>query len=388
MKKISIISILSVLVLPAFAQTEAKDLYGDPANIQSATTPNANTSQVVEVQPNAQQIKEQPVESKEIIEQKIEEQKIIEQKTEEPKVTEKKIEEKKTVKQTKKISQAKEEMIEVQKEPQIDTFHVKEQKFEPKSASNPNARFPNGLQFGLGVSPTSGLNAFVGYNNKKFDSFWWKRFGVRFDFATYSPIKNTLNRKINNAIGDEGIEIDDNLKVNNVAINAKHIGALVDFYPFGDTWFLGGLRVSGGYMTGNLDMNADIVGTKKIGEIEFELGGRKYKYDGNEMRGKASVNWKYSGPYLGTGFDLGIFRGFKLFLDAGVVFTDNNAKVDLDVPLDGLKDITSNPVGDTISGAIKTEYDKAKTKALKEAQDELDKVNYYPLVKLGFMYRF
>jgi len=380
------ISILSVLVFPVFAQTDAKDLYGDPANIKQATTPSANASQVAEPQPDAQQIKEQPVNSKEITEQKIEEQKITEQTTEEPKVEKKKVEEKKTVKQTEKTVQAKEK--EVQQEQQIDASKVQEQKFETKTASNPNAKFPNGLQFGLGVSPTSGLNAFVGYNNKKFDSFWWKRFGIRLDFATYSPIKNRLNRSINNTIGNDGIKIDDNLKINNVAINAKHVGALVDFYPFGDTWFLGGLRVSGGYMTGNLDLNADILGTKKVGEIEFELGGRKYKYDGDTMRGKSNVNWKYSGPYLGTGFDLGIFRGFKLYLDAGVVFSDNHAKVNLDVPItNDLKDITSG-TPQAITGAIEAKFEEAKAKALAEAQNELDKVNYYPIVKLGFMYRF
>ena len=256
-----------------------------------------------------------------------------------------------------------------------------------KKYSNPATKFPHGLQLGLGVSPTSGLNAFVGYNNKNFDSFWAKRFGVRLDFATYSPIKNKLNREINDSIGNDGIKIDDNLKVNNVNINAKHIGALVDFYPFGNTWFLGGLRVSGGYMTGNLDLNADILGTKKIGEIEFELGGRKYKYDGNEMRGKTSVNWKYSGPYLGTGFDLGIFRGFKLYMDAGVVFSSKKADVNLNVPTDGLKDITSGTPAD-ITGAIETKFEEAKAKALKEAQDEMDKTDVFPIVKVGFMYRF
>jgi hypothetical protein len=376
MKKISIVSILSVLVLPAFAQTDVKHLYGDPANIKQNITPNADLQQVAEPQPEAQQIKEQAVNSKEITEEKIEE----------TKVEEKHVEEQKTEKQTKKTSQSKEKQQEVQEEQLSNTSKVEKQKFETKS--NPDAKFPKGLQFGLGVSPTSGLNAFIGYNNKKFDSFWWKRFGFRLDFATYSPIKNKLNREINDTIGNDGIKIDDNLKVNNVNLNAKHIGAFVDFYPFGDTWFLGGWRISGGYMTGNMDLNADIVGTKKVGEIEFELGGRKYKYDGDSMRGKSNVNWKYSGPYLGTGFDLGIFRGFKLYLDAGVVFADKNAKVNLDVPITSdLKDITSGAPQD-ISGAIETKFEEAKAKALAEAQDELDKVDYYPIVKLGFMYRF
>ena len=358
------ISILSVLIIPAFAETETKDLYGDPANIQQAVAPKADA------QPAAQQAKEQSVDSKEVIE-------------------EKKIEEKKIEKQIKKSAQAKEKQTKVQEEEQqLQPRKTEEQKFESKTFSNPDTKFPHGLQLGIGVSPTSGLNAFVGYNNKNFDSFWWKRLGFRLDFATYSPIKSTLNNRINDSIGDDGIKIDDNLKVNNVDINAKHIAALIDFYPFGDTWFLGGLRVSGGYMTGDLDLNADIRGTKKLNEIEFELGGRKYKYDGSEMRGKSNVNWKYSGPYLGAGFDLGIFRGLKLYFDAGVVFTDNHAKINLDVPITSdLKDITSGAPQE-ITGVIETEFEEAKAKATADAQSELNKVDYFPIVKLGLMYRF
>lgn len=390
MKKISIISILSVLIVPAFAQPEAKDLYGDPANIQQAVAPKtdvqpmAEQQPVAETQPVAEQVKEQPVDSKEIKEAATEPAEVKEQKIEEKKVE--KTEEKKAKKQKSKKSQVKEKKTEVQEEQPVNE-KIEEQKIETKTTSNPNAKFPNGLQFGLGVSPTSGLNAFVGYNNKKFDSFWWKRFGVRLDFATYSPIKNRLNRSINSSIGDDGIKIDDNLKVNNVNINAKHFGALVDFYPFGDTWFLGGLRVSGGYMSGNMNLNADIKGKFDGTDIEFEIGGKKYSYSGKDMLGKANVNWKYSGPYLGTGFDLGIFRGFKLYMDAGVVFADNHAKADLNVPLDGLKDVASGlPVEG--NAALEEIYENAKAKALADAQKEMDKVNYFPIVKLGFMYRF
>jgi len=380
MKKISVVSILSVLILPAFAQTSVKDLYGDPANIKSGATQKVIAPQTTEQQQIIQPVNEQQNTPKEITEQKTQEQKLNEQKAEENKVK----------KQKAKTSQVKEKQTEVQqiKEQQVEPKKTEEKKQAIKTASNPKARFPYGLQLGAGVSPTSGLNAFIGYNNKNLDSFWWKRFGVRLDFATYSPIKNRLNRSINNTIGDDGIKIDDNLKVNNVNINAKHVGALIDFYPFGNTWFLGGLRVSGGYMTGNIDLNADIVGTKKLGEIEFELGGRKYRYDEDTMRGKSNVNWKYSGPYLGTGFDLGIYRGLKLYFDAGVVFSGNNARVNLDVPVTSdLKDIT-NGAPQEITGAIATQFEEAKAKAIKEAQDELDKVDYYPIVKLGFMYRF
>jgi hypothetical protein len=261
-------------------------------------------------------------------------------------------------------------------------------------SSNPKIRFPHGLQLGLGVSPTSGLNAFVGYNNKNFDSFWAKRFGVRLDFATYSPIKNRLNTKINDAVGTDGVKIGDSLKVDDFALNARHIGALVDFYPFGNTWFLGGWRISGGYMTGKLDFDAGVYGTRKIDKVEFELDGKKYTYEGDKVQGKASLDWKYSGPYLGTGFDLGLFYGFKIYFDAGVVFADKSAKINLDIPTNGLRDANGTEIlqpDESTPQEIKDAYNTfmaAKDNTLKEAQDELDKYPYYPIVKLGFMYRF
>ena len=248
--------------------------------------------------------------------------------------------------------------------------------------ANSNTRFPRGLQIGFGVSPTSGLNGFIGYNNKKFDSFWAKRFGVRFDFASYSPIKNRLNREINDAIGDDGVKIDDGLKIDNMTLNAKHYGALVDFYPFGDTWFFGGWRISGGYVAGNLNLNADVHGKSEDGKVKFELGGEKYYYLGNEMLATAGTCWKYNGPYAGTGFDLGLLFGFKIYVDAGVVFTGKTAQLDLNVPLEGLKHVSDD------TDVSQSELDSAVAKTLKDAQQEINKYPYYPIVKVGFMYRF
>lgn len=284
--------------------------------------------------------------------------------------------------ETSKMSEPEKIQPTAQNEQVSDKQSDKQSAYETASSSNPKVRFPHGLQFGVGVSATSGLNGFVGYNNKNFDSFWAKRFGIRFDLASYSPIKNKLNRRINDAINNKGVEIDDNLEIMNIALSGKHIGAMIDFYPFGNTWFLGGLRVSGGYMAGNLDVNSDIFGISENGKIKFELGDGKFYYDGYEMQGKAKFDWKYRGPYLGTGFDLGLFLGFKIYMDAGVVFADKTAKVDLDVPLKGLKHQSDG------SAVTQSELDTAKAQALYDAQKELDKYPYYPMVKLGFMYRF
>ena len=256
------------------------------------------------------------------------------------------------------------------------------------------------MQIGLGVSPTTGLNMFVGYNNKNFDSFWAKRFGIRFDFASTSPVKSMINRGVDNYMGDDGYELNDELSIIDGVIKATHMGAMVDFYPFGDTWFLGGWRITGGYMFGSLDIDADLKGSVDglpPGKIEFEFGGTKYRYLGNEVYGTATANWKFHGPYAGTGFDIGLFWGFKIYMAAGVVFTNKAAELDLNVDVNNLQYYDTN-INDWVNfSSISNptdyqdkvdEFNDRKDKELKDAQDELNKYKFYPLIKLGFMYRF
>lgn len=263
--------------------------------------------------------------------------------------------------------------------------------------SNPKIRFPHGVQLGVGISPTSGLNGFIGYNNKNFDSFWAKRFGIRFDFASTKPLKSLINKGIDKYMGDDGIEINDEISIVDGAIKANHYGALVDFYPFGNTWFLGGWRVSGGYMFGNLDVDANLKGTVDglpSGTAEFEFDGTKYRYLGSDVYGTATADWKFHGPYAGTGFDLGLFAGLKIFMDAGVVFTNKAAELDLNVDVNNLQYYDSvggtwnNFAGDPNYNNLVADFNARKDAELQDAQDELDKYKFYPMVKIGFMYRF
>ncbi len=255
---------------------------------------------------------------------------------------------------------------------------------------NPDIKFPHGLQLGVGISVTSGLNGFVGYANKNFDSFWLKRLGFRADFATTTPLKSMINSGIDGLMGDEGIDIGDGLTIKDGAIEGHHFAALVDFYPFGNTWFLGGIRITGGYYFGNLELSANLTG-KVDGlpdsEFAFSLEGVDYKYIGNEVHGTAKADWNYSGPYLGAGFDLGIIAGFKIYMDAGVVFTNKTAQLGLDLPTENLQKWNGMDWEAVDLNGIK-EFEQAKQEALSDAQDELDKLKFYPMVKIGFMYRF
>ena len=246
--------------------------------------------------------------------------------------------------------------------------------------------FPHGIQVGAGVSATGGLNGFIGYANKEFDSFWAKRFGVRFDFATTKPIQSLIDDGIDTVMGDDGIDIGDNLTIANGKLDAQHFAALVDFYPFGDSWLLGGWRITGGYAFGDMDMSANVAGVfdGPSERYEFELSGHKYAYLGNSVHGTADLDWKYRGPYLGTGVDIGLFAGLKIYVDAGVVFTNKSAELSLDIPTDNLQQYN----GATWEAVDVPELNAVIADTLSDAQSELDDLKFYPMVKLGFMYRF
>ena len=266
---------------------------------------------------------------------------------------------------------------------------LKQEYIDAKKAAESEHGFLHGLQIGVGASATSGLNGFVGYVNKDFDSFWAKRFGVRLDFATTKPIKSLINDGIDSIV-DDGIDIADNLTITDGKIEASHYAALLDFYPFGDTWLLGGWRITGGYAFGDMNMAANIAGVLDVpsGRYEFDLAGQKYAYTGNSVRGTAELDWEYRGPYLGTGFDIGLFAGFKIYVDAGVVFTNRAAELSLDVPFENLQKLDGGSWVPVNNDTLKVELDKYKAMALDEAQSELDDFKFYPMVKVGFMYRF
>ena len=251
------------------------------------------------------------------------------------------------------------------------------------------AGFPTGLELGVGLSGTSGLNGFIGYANKNFESFWWKRLGVRLDFASTKPIKSTINSMIDKYM-DDGIEVGDYLTITDGTIESQHMALLVDFYPFGNTWFLGGWRISGGYFIGGMNVKADLTGKVDelpSDEVQFQLGDMYYRYNGNTLNGTAKAKWDFTGPYLGTGFDLGLFSGFKIFMDAGVVFTSKTAELSLDVPTNNLEQSTTGTPGSWTAVNI-SQLEDIKKDSLDDAQEKLDEYKFFPVVKVGFMYRF
>lgn len=222
----------------------------------------------------------------------------------------------------------------------------------------------SGYEFGVGiplVTPLTGYNVFVGYVNKNASTFLGRRFGIRLDFTISSEL--SLNGNLSDKEGldkdgktkyvldangkvlgidlkisdfsKKGMEIeafeDDDkkpIKIGkdaidfNLNIKNQNFGLLVDFYPFADTWFLGGIRLTGGYYVGDFDISAK-ANIKNDIDYRYKVGDRGDILHAQIAKGStigADFRWKYRGPYAGLGFDLGIWHGFKFFMDAGVVF--------------------------------------------------------------------
>lgn len=257
----------------------------------------------------------------------------------------------------------------------------------------------SGYEFGMGVplvTPLTGYNFFVGYVNKDANSFWGRRFGIRADFTIPSTLKFKGTLSDSDELSDDGkkqYEIngtatvlgfklkssdftDDKITIErfeddsqgsdstvsigqnaaDVSLDIKHknMGLLVDFYPFGNTWFLGGIRFSGGYYLGDLDISANARINNDI-EYRYKVGNAGDYIRAQIQHGSnigADFHWKYNGPYAGLGFDLGIWRGFKFYMDAGVVFanrphvSDKNVR-DQDFILNGCYEINGQPCAES-----------------------------------------
>lgn len=246
-----------------------------------------------------------------------------------------------------------------------------------------NAFALDGLQVGVGVSALTGLNVSAGFYNKSLESYFWRHFGMRADFANIDALKSAVNSAIDSIMSD-GKDVGDGVKIDKGQLDSWHASLLLDYYPFAGTW-----RLSAGYAWGDAKLDAEI-----FGEIEqapsqrfyFYLAGDHYYYNGNNFGGMATIDWNFHGPYLGTGFDIGLSCGFSLIFDAGVVFTNRAAKLHLNIPHEQLYMYNKetgiwNPITIPI-------LDNDVARATREGNDKLSDFKFFPMLKLGFVYRF
>ena len=243
--------------------------------------------------------------------------------------------------------------------------------------------FPHGLSFGVGASATSGLNLVLGYNNSDFESYWLRRLGVRIDFASTDPLKSAIDSAIESYMRD-GRDIGDGVRIDDGKLDAWHGVLLIDYYPFVGTW-----RLTGGYAWGGASLEAAIFGAVAQAPSQrfyFYLAGDHYYYNGNSFDGSATIDWNFHGPYLGTGFDFNLFCGFFLYIDMGLVLASRPAKLSLDIPQSQL--YLYNKTTKAWAPVTIPQLDTDIARATRDANRKLSDFQVYPLVKLGFLYRF
>jgi hypothetical protein len=263
-----------------------------------------------------------------------------------------------------------------------------------------------GFSFGLGAGVLGGINFNLGYRIPyNPDHFWLNRLGFRLDLNTFGPVASTIrgiaDDEVNKYI-DDNREPDDSIAINedegifaedvkfNTRFSGTNFGALVDFYPFSYTWGLGGFRLSGGYYFGSVKLGFDASAQNITANwpdgisADFTLPKFDFPMDvmGNTVNveldnlvvdspvtplGSSAVNISYldaspllklnaRGPYLGLGWDIGLFYGLKLTFDAGVVFTQPHrlsVGLDIDNPMLGYILINIEEVADQLKNQLK-----------------------------------
>lgn len=237
-----------------------------------------------------------------------------------------------------------------------------------------------GFQLGIGAGILGGANVQLGYRiPQRSYNFWKNRFGFRIEYNTWKPFESIIE--------EETIKVDDNEFT--AQITGDNFGALLDFYPFGNTWGLGNFRITAGYYSGDFSIGGNL--TKYANEtfsIYSETLNRDITYTVNgEATLSANLDYDVKGPYAGIGFDIGLLAGLKMYFDAGIVFTDK--------PI-----LTSNITGTgtlTIDGGSPIDIDTSNSQiqdllydTVNQYQEELNDITkeYFPMIKLGFLYRF
>lgn len=278
-------------------------------------------------------------------------------------------------------------------EPKIETQQTEPAEIKTITEAKTESSFSlKGLQLGAGLGALGGANFQLGYRfPQSSQNFWKNRIGFRLEYNTWSPLKSYIN----DYLEDNPIEIDDNEL--SVILKGKQFGALIDIYPFGNTWALGNIRLSAGYYTGDFSVGGLL--SKEANET-FSMSAPDsptdiyYRVNGNADL-TATLDYDVKGPYAGIGFDMGLLWGLKMYFDAGLVFTD---KPDINTDITGSGTITvcndeacTSPISTVqIDDTSNQEIQKLLNDTKAQYEDELDELRkgYFPIIKLGLLYRF
>jgi hypothetical protein len=163
-------------------------------------------------------------------------------------------------------------------------------------------------------------------------------------------------------------ETNEDLKVQ-AKLNLESAGIYGDYFPFAGTF-----RVTGGVMFKS--PNGSVTASPTTGETAT-IGDETYNFGVNDSL-SGTVKYPSTMPYLGIGWGFGQLKekGFKFGFDLGAGFGSLKSKLS---PSDGLK-TTAATAGLDITADLAAEE--------KKLNDKLNKVSFFPVVKVSVGYTF
>ncbi|MGK7899875.1 MAG: hypothetical protein AB4352_00405 [Hormoscilla sp.] len=187
-----------------------------------------------------------------------------------------------------------------------------------------------------------------------------------------ADIVKSILPNLNARVGLSGLDIGVDISSDNIDyegdVNLGGIPLLVDFYPL-----FSGFRVTGGLVINNNKIEVDAKGRDEDGSIR--IGDRDFTVrDVGDIKG--DVEYNDIAPYIGIGFGNPVRPGksFGFSIDIGVMFQGAG-----DVSLRA-----TNPSPAALSAGINAQLEREED----DLQDEVDKIQVYPILQIGVTYQF
>ncbi len=188
-------------------------------------------------------------------------------------------------------------------------------------------------------------------------------------------VRYDVNNKFYVKAEIQGIALDENLDIDEVNYDGEldflSAGLTGSYLPFADSAFGKGFKISfGGYL---VDNNIKIKASAPGEVINIGSAAAYTLTAGDTLDG--DIGYSSFAPYIGLGWDWawGTEKQFILSLDAGVLFT-------------GAPDVSLTPNSAllTNSGIPQAQFDAE----VQDIIDDVDDFEIYPVVKLGFTWKF
>ena len=124
-----------------------------------------------------------------------------------------------------------------------------------------NAVAATGLQFGVGMSATTGLNVSAGFYNKDADSYFLRHFGLRVDLASIDALKSAVDSAI------DAIKNADMLIIAGTSLKVYPAASFIDYFS-GEHLVI----INKEELQVKLNNETDLIICESMGKIFNEIG--------------------------------------------------------------------------------------------------------------------